>query len=168
MLLSKRRLVILSSRFSVVNSTREENNARELRKALQKKNPSGDCSQKVDDDVWTSTPRKSKIHFDQRRLLNQLIGFLPFPPPLATEPPKYMLKEPKKKSFDLISSNSQECNHLHLEEMSGCSSYRQFEELLTQTVSIALLKLFLIVYNLAIMAPLQPWILLPFDFRPGK
>uniref|UniRef100_A0A1A9ZIH1 Uncharacterized protein n=1 Tax=Glossina pallidipes TaxID=7398 RepID=A0A1A9ZIH1_GLOPL len=99
------RFNIFSSRFSLGNSTRDENNARDLRKALQKKNARGDYrgNGKGDGGVWTSTPRKSKIHFDQRRLLDQLISSSPSPSPLAIDPPKIILKEPKKKSFDLIS-----------------------------------------------------------------
>ncbi|KAL9886904.1 mushroom body defect isoform 1-T1 [Glossina fuscipes fuscipes] len=100
------RFNIFSSRFSLGNSVRDENNTRDLRKALQKKNARGDyqSSDKVDGRVWTSTPRKSKIHFDQRRLLDQLISSSPSPSPLAIDPPKNTLKEPKKKSSNLISS----------------------------------------------------------------
>uniref|UniRef100_A0A1A9W418 Uncharacterized protein n=1 Tax=Glossina brevipalpis TaxID=37001 RepID=A0A1A9W418_9MUSC len=99
------RFNIFSSRFSMGNTTRDEDYDRDLRKALQKKKVRGYQMKGKSDDggMCTSTPRKSKIHFDQRRLLDQLINSSPSPTPLAIDSPKKVIRKQNLKSFELNS-----------------------------------------------------------------
>ncbi|TMW47431.1 hypothetical protein DOY81_007488 [Sarcophaga bullata] len=85
------RFNFFASRFSMGGPSKDEKpfaiktDSSKLRQSIQKPKVKGSHGKLLSKVLCTSTPRKSKVHYDQRRLLDQLMKSSPSPSPLAID-----------------------------------------------------------------------------------
>ena len=105
-----------------------------FRQSIQKPKIKGSQSNLLSKAVCTSTPRKSKVHHDQRRLLDQLMKSSPSPSPLVINNPAIKVK---KQNTSPVANNLIETPLTSLGKQKNSESVTQTTTITKRLVAIA-------------------------------